>query len=1073
MSADDRSRSPVNARLDAGRNPSKKAVESAEFVATEMPVAQSNVDNAFSCPPSRDLHGLRDFCGLDGDTCGRQMVFIELCAGSAVLSAVAQRHGYRVLPVDCKRNRHKPRCRIVSLDLAEDHAWEVLEYIVSTCDVAAVHLAPPCGTCSKARGIPMPDGTPGPQPLRSDDYLLGVPDMSPSDRVKVDAANRLYERMGRFIEWLDARGIAWVVENPTNSFLWQLGYFAYAVAHGHFAHCHACAFGSERPKKTSFLSNRKNILMMQRFCEDVEPHEHAPWGVSADGGFATALEAQYPDAMCEQLVKFVDELCVEKGVKLMPSSLQQPRAHKQPKGRATPQLVPEYEQVVSLLLHEMPALDKKHCLQSPCKHVPVGSKLLRSEKKGKMFLCIFGIFHSCEKFVQVAKSLWHPFDEAAHMPDHLLRCLFEHLTRSPMDIVKMRIHRLKRWTTWPRELSKDEATYKSTLDSRVRAVLGSKRLLLMQKVAEDIGWPDTELFKELALGFRLVGNATKSNVFQQGLKAATISEEQLMRDAKFLKPALLGKIRAGGGGEHAKELYDVTLAEASDKAWLKGPFTPTEVDRRFDGRWLPVRRFPVVQKGKLRPIDDLRENRVNDAFSSTERATLYALDHLVWASIFLMRLYKCGGPFSFTLSDGTVLEGCVHPEWTVNVTDLRITAMDLKSAYKQLPLSPLDFDKSVVSLWSAEERDVRCFECHVLPFGASASVHNFLRISAFLQAAGCYLGIIWMSYFDDFPMLSHGLHVGSTLACAKGLMSLFGFVYSEEKLQPFARSSEILGVVFDLSRSAEGCVAISNKPSRVEELDDALVKILSDKFVIPTSMPSVLGKLQYADLHVWGRAGRLALADLRELGHTSPARVPLEDSQLKAFRVLKDRLCSGRPKTFVADDMQRPVLIFTDGALEYDGDVPKATIGGVCLRPDGECEVFGAAVPDRVLKSWQEGGKIHVIGLVELYACVVSLLHWKPDVASRRVILFVDNWPALDVLVKGTSLQREWRDLLLLLEDPLEDNFMLWVARVPSASNVADHPSRGPTKELEFLKPFKSVEPLCPMTKLLLESTIC
>jgi hypothetical protein len=43
--------------------------------------------------------------------------------------------------------------------------------------------------------------------------------MSPSDRVKVDAANRLYERMGRFIEWLDARGVAWVVENPTNSFL--------------------------------------------------------------------------------------------------------------------------------------------------------------------------------------------------------------------------------------------------------------------------------------------------------------------------------------------------------------------------------------------------------------------------------------------------------------------------------------------------------------------------------------------------------------------------------------------------------------------------------------------------------------------------------------------------------------------------------------------------------------------------------------------------------------------------------------------------------------------------------------
>ena len=121
-------------------------------------------------------------------------------------------------------------------------------------------------------------------------------------------------------------------------------------------------------------------------------------------------------------------------------------------------------------------------------------------------------------------------------------------------------------------------------------------------------------------------------------------------------------------------------------------------------------------------------------------------------------------------------------------------------------------------------------------------------------------------------------------------------------------------------------------------------------------------------------------------------------------------------------------------------------------------EVFGASVPAKVGKLWQSDGKVHVIGLVELYACVVSLLHWKPLVASRRVVMFVDNWPALDVLVKGTSLQLQWRNLHLLLEDPTEDNFMLWVAHVPS-SNVADHLSRGSVKELEFLRPFRCVEP--------------
>ena len=195
--------------------------------------------------------------------------------------------------------------------------------------------------------------------------------------------------------------------------------------------------------------------------------------------------------------------------------------------------------------------------------------------------------------------------------------------------------------------------------------------------------------------------------------------------------------------------------------------------------------------------------------------------------------------------------------------------MDLKSAYKQLPLNPRDSDKAVISLWSKLHDDVVCFECHTLPFGASSSVHNFLRVSSFLQAAGCALGILWTSYFDDFPMISHAVHTTSTLACAKGLMSLFGFVYSEEKLEAFGHSAEILGVVLDLSAASEGRIVVANKPPRVDELSEALDGIISAGCIVPNKLPSVVGKLQYADSHVWGRSGKLALADLRELGHTS------------------------------------------------------------------------------------------------------------------------------------------------------------------------------------------------------------
>ena len=200
---------------------------------------------------------------------------------------------------------------------------------------------------------------------------------------------------------------------------------------------------------------------------------------------------------------------------------------------------------------------------------------------------------------------------------------------------------------------------------------------------------------------------------------------------------------------------------------------------------------------------------------------------------------------------------------------------------------------------------------------------------------------------------------------------------------------------------------------------------------------------------------------------------------MSAFGVLKERLCSRRPRTFLADSVERPALLFIDGALEYDDGIPSGTIGAVLVLLDGTVEVFdgtvevfGSQVPSGVLDMWQSEGKTHVIGLIELYACVTALVHWRKLFAMRRLIVFVDNWSALDVLVKGTSLQLDWRRLLLLLEDPCQDTSMLWVARVPSSSNVADHPSRGDLEALRFLAPFQCVVPLCPILRTPLSSIV-
>ncbi|CAE7558724.1 unnamed protein product, partial [Symbiodinium sp. CCMP2456] len=262
------------------------------------------------------------------------------------------------------------------------------------------------------------------------------------------------------------------------------------------------------------------------------------------------------------------------------------------------------------------------------------------------------------------------------------------------------------------------------------------------------------------------------------------------------------------------------------------------------------------------------------------------------------------------------------------------------------------------------------------------------------------------------------------------MLTLFGFEFAADKLLPFEQTCEVLGVKLDLSLAHEGEIRITNKPSRIEEVRGLLESAVALKALVPAKVPRFIGKLQYADSQVWGRAGRIALGDLRSLGGSGRHAVNL---------VLKARFELGRPLSIKASVPVPPAVIFTDGALEEG----KATIGGV-LYPSCRqmpAEVFGATLPCNVLELLK-GDKEHVIGAVELFAVAVAIKLWMPRLTGQRVLVFVDNWPALDTLVRGTAGVQEWRQVLLSIEGAEGGQPPLyWFARVPSGSNVADDPS--------------------------------
>lgn len=73
----------------------------------------------------------------------------------------------------------------------------------------------------------------------------------------------------------------------------------------------------------------------------------------------------------------------------------------------------------------------------------------------------------------------------------------------------------------------------------------------------------------------------------------------------------------------------------------------------------------------------------------------------------------------------------------------------------------------------------------------------------------------------------------------------------------------MLGVEFDLLDSSKGILRINNKPQRVDSLLEFLDEMLEKRKHPPADLPTFLGRLQFADMQISGRLGKMARHDLR------------------------------------------------------------------------------------------------------------------------------------------------------------------------------------------------------------------
>ena len=148
-----------------------------------------------------------------------------------------------------------------------------------------------------------------------------------------------------------------------------------------------------------------------------------------------------------------------------------------------------------------------------------------------------------------------------------------------------------------------------------------------------------------------------------------------------------------------------------------------------------------------------------------------------------------------------------------------------------------------------------------------------------------------------------------------------------------------------------------------------------------------------------------------------------------------------KPRVVQARQVLPPVLVFSDGACEDEG----TSVGAVLYDPlTDKLQCFGAGIGQSTLDSWKSrSDQTQVIGQAELFPLLVSRLTWHKILAHRRCIYFVDNESARIAMIRAYSpVLCSLKIVMSCLKWDYDNESTGWNARVPTASNPGDAPSR-------------------------------
>ena len=234
----------------------------------------------------------------------------------------------------------------------------------------------------------------------------------------------------------------------------------------------------------------------------------------------------------------------------------------QPKSSKIPPLVSEFAYLsdVDIPIDCHPPVAQGEKLPQPWHGIPAGACFLKKPplrlKGGNdggndvvqpgLKRVSFGIFRTCDQFVDAAVAAGHPVSKESRLPNVLQEAVSFVTQTPPRDVARHRLHALKFWLERAKQLTPEEASFHSNLPSSLKEILAPKRLLLWKEMMEHYGYPDCDVFNEVVEGVQLSGVAPFVESFDQCFKPAKITEAELASTARAARVGLLASIRSSG-----------------------------------------------------------------------------------------------------------------------------------------------------------------------------------------------------------------------------------------------------------------------------------------------------------------------------------------------------------------------------------------------------------------------------------------------------------------------------------------------------------------------------------------------